>query len=747
MKIARISELKNLGVFRDFKWPSDLPHFARYNVVYGWNGTGKTTLSNILLSLQMKKRPGTAHIKIDVDGKTIREDQFETEDVPLRVFNREFIDENIFTTSGEVAPIFVLGEENVERQKLVEQYKVCLVHWQSKLGTAALLKTNAVNELEQYCTTQAASIKRELMGEYINYDKRGFKETIKELFEAPDIEQYKLNDVEKESLRIQLVATEKPNITKIVYTFQDGTKLNNDISRILKLIVTTAVIESLRDDPDLSSWIKEGLEKHQQRKTSTCLFCGMLVPEERIAELNAHFNDEYNKFIRDINEMTRTVQALSNSIDGIECPDKAKFYNHLANEYETSLNGFLEELKQVQSELKQYEQALERKKEVPFESLEVELPTIVANADKLNAVNEVITKHNSESEEFSENIVEARKRLEKTIVADCIDEYNEKQLKVETTTDRANKIQGYVTGLKDKIAELERDIVHHREPAEELNSDLCSYLGHGEIALETKDTGYRITRNGVVAKGLSEGEKTAIALLYFLKSLKDRSFDLDNGIVMLDDPVSSLDSNCLYCAFGFIKDRTEGAGQLIILTHNFSFFDQVRNWFRNLRGRDKKEHRYYMLDCRLVDGERCSQIKELDPLLKQYNSEYHYIFKQVHDTANDDSDRSLEQCYMMPNVARRLLETFLAFRYPGLSGGLWSIMQQVEYDNTKKTRIMRFLDTHSHSRVVGEREHDASILGETKAILKDLLDLMKTIDEGHFTSMVSLLVNEEAEGE
>ncbi len=44
-------------------------------------------------------------------------------------------------------------------------------------------------------------------------------------------------------------------------------------------------------------------------------------------------------------------------------------------------------------------------------------------------------------------------------------------------------------------------------------------------------------------KPKSEGERTAIAFLYFLKSLQDKSFDLANGIVVIDDPVSSLDAN------------------------------------------------------------------------------------------------------------------------------------------------------------------------------------------------------------
>ncbi len=80
------------------------------------------------------------------------------------------------------------------------------------------------------------------------------------------------------------------------------------------------------------------------------------------------------------------------------------------------------------------------------------------------------------------------------------------------------------TALKTKINEIEKDIEEHRRPADELNSDICSYLGRDELIFEIQGNGYQISRNGTPAKNLSEGEKTAIAFLYFLKSLRDKSF-------------------------------------------------------------------------------------------------------------------------------------------------------------------------------------------------------------------------------
>ncbi|TFE70582.1 hypothetical protein A7Q10_05740 [Methylacidiphilum caldifontis] len=65
--------------------------------------------------------------------------------------------------------------------------------------------------------------------------------------------------------------------------------------------------------------------------------------------------------------------------------------------------------------------------------------------------------------------------------------------------------------------------------------------------------------------------------------------------------------------------------------------------------------------------------------------------------------------------------------------------QSINFNDCKKTRILRFLHTHSHYGEIGEPEHDLSILSEAQEVLKDLLDLMKSEDEKHFSAMESLV--------
>ncbi len=118
------------------------------------------------------------------------------------------------------------------------------------------------------------------------------------------------------------------------------------------------------------------------------------------------------------------------------------------------------------------------------------------------------------------------------------------------------------------------------------------------------DDGYVIKRGEGVVDHLSEGEKTAIAFVYFTIHLKDQDFNLRNGIIVIDDPISSLDSNSLFQAFAFLKDAVGNAEQIFIFTHNFDFLKLLLNWVKNID--HAKRNSYYMIKNCYINQKRCA---------------------------------------------------------------------------------------------------------------------------------------------
>ena len=119
----------------------------------------------------------------------------------------------------------------------------------------------------------------------------------------------------------------------------------------------------------------------------------------------------------------------------------------------------------------------------------------------------------------------------------------------------------------------------------------------------------------------------------------------------------------MFTAFGFMKERTEKAKQIIVLTHDFSFFNLVKGWFMRVTD-SKNQSRYYSLVSLMNDEGKNNTITELDRLLKDFASEYQYLFHLVKKGATAQGEE-LSELYGLPNVGRRLLEHFIAFKFPG----------------------------------------------------------------------------------
>ena len=742
MSITRIARLRDYGVFRNFTWPHDLPEFGRYNLIYGWNGTGKTLLSRLFRDLEAKTPPSLGQVMVTVNGRDLINAEFPQVSVAVRVFNRDFVQDSVFLTEGDVAPIFVLGKQNVEKQKLVDQLRASLSETQTGLDSGRQKKSRAQFALDKLCIDRAKVIKDTLRSSgpstYNNYDKSDFSRRAREMIAANDRQTHELSDAGREKLLAQHRATPKPKLQPITYRLPALKSLADAVSDLLSTTVVSAVIQSLKDDPELSSWVHQGLGLHQDRHATKCLFCGETIPKDRLAALEAHFSTAYQEFLNKLDGQVAALRAALKTAADLLLPNAAQLYDDLSSEYEAAQAGLRDERDSARCVLEALVKALEDKRSRAFERVNLNVAVPELNTGVVDRLNEVILKHNQVCDDFQSRIDNARGQLEADSVAGDLQEFVNLSDAVQASEVAVNTAAAEVDRLKGEIVRLEREIVEHRQPAEELNEDLRAYLGHGELRLEIKDTGYTIMRHDAPAEALSEGETTAIALLYFLKSLQDRRFDLRKGVVVLDDPVSSLDANALYSAFGFIRERTQHAAQLVILTHNFTFFRQVRNWFHYCNRKKLGPARFYMLDCTYEQDRRCAGIRRLDPLLEQFESEYHYLFAYVYRAAMAAPQPNLGQNYVLPNLARRLLEAFLAFRQPK-SGELWKKIQLVKFNEAKKIRIYRFVQTYSHNTSFGEPEHDLSLLGEAQAILKDLLELMQSEDADHYSAMASLV--------
>lgn len=780
MKITRIQCIRNHRIFRDFTWPNTLPDFVTFNLIYGWNGSGKTTLSNLFHHLQTKQPLNSTDGEIDfrIDGNSVTGSVIPVAALPqVKVFNRDAVDRNVFEApNSTLPPVYFIGEDSVEKEKRVVALKARLEQVEALKTSWADTKTSAESDFERYCQDQARQIKNLLTvsggGPYNNYDSRRFKQTAQKLAAINPPALRLPNDQRTRHLATKDGAP-KEKIPQLAVQYPDFAAITKEVQEILGQSVLSSALPELVANPAVAAWVGQGLVLHTGAGASSkCRFCDQPIPADRLNQLEAHFNNQFKQFQNDIAALISTVGDAKSRISSLRPLSKGLLYPHLVPGYEKATTTLSQQAVLVLMYFDALHRALVAKKDAPFEKLNLPdflggagssgeespplwvgiLEVIAGTATMISAklgydayqkVNSIIKEHNTHTDNFANSVNAARKTLEEDGVIEALQAYKEKQTAIIDADRKWKQAQRISLRLHSGITALESEIQTHQKPAEELNQEMTSYLGRDELRFEVQKAGYIITRNGAAARNLSEGEKTAIAFMYFLKSLEDTGFDKRTGVIVIDDPVSSLDANSLYCAFGFMKTRTREAHQLFVLTHNFTLFRQVRDWFLKRPNQDKKQRpaQFYMLSSGdNVDGKRNAVLGPLDPLLHQFESEYHYLFKRVYEEANRaPGQRPLESFYGMPNIARRLLEAFLAFRVPNVAGGLYQKLEHMPFDMHKKTRILRFLHAHSHFDQIDGAEHDLYLLSEAPAILKDVLDLIRETDSVHYAGMFEVI--------
>lgn len=769
MKLERIANIRGHGVFRDFAWPQGLGNFKRWNVVYGWNGTGKTTLSNLLRVLQDRVDLKEGEARFDFGYRVVRAGTIQAEATPLpqvKVFNRDTVSASIFENPaiGHLPPIFVVGADKVALQKELAELQTKHSSTAAAAVTAGKAVDDALRAINKFATDKAKNIKDLLTtqgGEFNFFDATRFRE---EVGAIADPAEHLLEEGERGRLLQNRNAQPMGKLAEAHAVLPDAVELVATLQRLLATTATSTVIEALAENESLSSWVSTGLALHKHLDASSCLFCAQPLPSERVQQLEAHFNDRFKAFS---DELTALEGRLAQAVQTLQLknqPDDKLLYPELRAGYQDAVLACQTVLERGRQAFAALTAAAAVKRQRMFETLQLDQAlTLAAHLTQeqrklceelvkecgrgrqeandwlgLSAVrrlNSFINSHNDSTDHFSDVAKETRRRLMRDAVAAAWSDWQRLSSDKAGAEESRQTTESSQKSEANRIRELKAEIQQYAPAAEDINKDLLHYLGHKEIQVEAAETGYRLVRAGRPAERLSEGERTAIAFIYFLRSLKDEFFDLANGIVVIDDPISSLDANSSFCAFGFMKSRLSEVGQLIILTHNHMLLRSVIRWFKYLPG---KSSAYYMLQCDPGVNGRSSRIAELDALLLSYESDYHYLFKKVLEGSEMPAQLPLEAYYQLPNIARRMLETFVAFKVPS-SKSFHAKLDKLPGDPAMKARIYQFVQAFSHDDAIGDEGQGALALAEGPAVLKALLQLVRDTDVDHYTQMTEAI--------
>ena len=739
--LQQFSEIHEEGLFFGYKWPSDLEDFSKLNLIYGWNGTGKTTLSRLLNQLCDQTTAKSIKMSIKVDDGNMDSSKFEGFPYVIKVFNRDYISETISVMSDDaVDPIYFIGREAVQIQNEIKQNSDKLSALQNELDKRSMNKNLAEKELEEFCSLKAKEIKNKLASsgagirKYQNYFKTNYKRDVVKVLNdrslSRDFEYTNISDLDR--LLGQIREPAKKEIDLFEYAFPNFESIGRDVNDILKTEVIRDTIKELLENFELEEWTSQGLKIFKANSSNLCPWCMQKPPADRVKNLEKHFNDAFNKLVERISSSEQELKSIINNIPKLKSQYNADLYPELINDYRKAEADLNEALVETTDWCNSMISELYKKRNNMDTSVE-----IAANIPKINnsfliQINAVINKHNMKCRNFINEIGEIGEQFVLGTVCLSIERYNELRNTLEKCEAEVKSFESQISELEKKITELNAEARDSVEAIRELNKEISDYFGHSEIQFKARGSGYTLLRMGNQVRQLSDGEISTIALLYFLKSTADERITSTKTIIVIDDPVSSLDSNNLYRATMSILKRIKGFHQILLFTHNFVLFRETLKVARQ----ENMETNVYVLDAiKGFDGKRKGIISLAPKILEK--SEYEFLFGSMLKVSRDEVSRT-EWHYNLPNMARRLLEAFLTFQFSS-EKNLTDTIKEIDFDYEKKNSILRFLHTYSHKDTIPDPNQEENAISEARYIVKYLMEMIRHLNEDHYNGMVETI--------
>ncbi|HCI04427.1 TPA: hypothetical protein DEW47_00365 [Patescibacteria group bacterium] len=794
--INKISKLKDFGIFHDFSWKTELSDFKRFNLIYGWNRSGKTTISRVFASCEKKctydkdkfrqypaifdgsgnfENDGEFEIKTD-DNTTVKNTDVATNILPIKVFNQDFIDENIsFDPTDSCNPIIYVSEEDIESKKQLEQLKLDKI----TIGKTYEQAKKDKSAKEETKNTFLTGLGREIAN--ILFDKSYNKTKAENKINTVGVDKFTdkiLSDEDKKKHEsISRSEAEKDQIVISKLPLVNFSFLFTRVKSLLDKKVVSELLQRLKDpedvdgglDEELNNWVKQGFDIHKTKNQfKKCLFCENDLDSELFDSLAKHFSKDYE-------DLQSSIEFLINDFKKeklTNIPEKnVELYSDLRNDFEATAKRYNEIVKKQNDWLWNSEMWLEQKYKNPFnpdipEMVNAPEDYIVLLNKIIDELNEIISKHNLRAKNHNTEVISSREKLELHSIAVALSgqDYKKMGTDLAEALKNENEALGAINKNNSDIAELEKQTSNIGKAIIAINKHLEEFFGRKEIelALDGDNKGYTIKRDGKPAKNLSEGEKTAIAFSYFVVNVGEGDFDKSKGIIFIDDPISSFDSNFIYHCFSMINTHFKEVGQLFISTHNFQLFNLVKEWFINKNNSTKRDNEklklenktekpipceFFMVENFTESDVRKAKIVALDKTLRNYKSEYHFLFAKLKEFS-EKQDTQYEDFYTIGNMARRYFDIFADFKIP-TTGDQKSKMEVLVKNINDPDEKISTVDAGKAYKLVNEFSHNSDPTStiehkdksESKDAIKILLNIVKESDPKHFEILEKNLVS------
>ncbi|MDP2525948.1 AAA family ATPase [Maribacter dokdonensis] len=720
-----ITKLNNftLKSFVGYTNPNDL-FFRAKNILFGYNGKGK---SSIAIGIK---------------------DEFLTSKKPenLRIFDRDYISNSLLleNSEGKIKGVEAsFGEGGVDIENKIKELEKLII------------KEDEIEKIDTGIAKSRKDIRTEIdkihdrrKGE-ANIQRKSKEESVERVIELykKDFRDAKKIEVDEKKLikingdnAIEKQIAQNENLKPLIFS-----KIQTPLIEKVKTIFTEKFGEDISiPEFEVVQWIESGLKLHKDG--DNCKFCNgtldFLDVKSKIAEFK---ENKRHKATEKLKQFKEQLQSLLESIEIIENESKTYSTNiGIENEQHfTAISAKKSTIESLVDSCQLKIDKIETQETFDFKLL----------AETLKVIEESILVI---SKSKSEQLLELRKKQSNltTLVKGAI---GLEITKSTTIKDKLKEVKEKELGLKEKrdINTQKQQEIQDLKQQKSLTKDFADFVSQIlndinislKVELDVDNKNYIIKSTNenatLTIKDISEGEKNLLALLFFYYELfadnKQQSIKSEIELIIVDDPISSMDDSNKFYILELMKNLLElSSQQIFVMTHSWD--DYCNLSYGKKAWEDKKDKTGNEIKSKYATFE-IRKNKGKSTLVKSNNLEkpYNYLFKEIYEfSRKSDEDLKTEcQIYHYPNVMRRIFEEWYGFKIGKDLNFTSNLQKQIENDfsittNNQKTKLgllIKVCNILSHS-INGSMNPQ-----EIHQSAKYLMRLIEDKDKLHFDKM------------
>ncbi len=682
----------------------EMSEFKDYNVIFGNNGCGKTSLTRAFELLIPKNKHIEKYRTISTaESPSI---EFECKDESYKIepnsnvkepsfkveiynsdflhnnapFNSEFglkkLDDGVIILEGSV-----LGEETKEinqlkncREKVEKRQKK--IKDENSTETLSAKQESAIKK----CDEEIEKIRKEVTSKTIQITLDEIKinnicEVSKDKFK---VQEDALTNLKKDFDELNEAMKEFDDLKEMELP-KDYQTIKDKLESLFSFDIDKAVGQVSEEIKEHISkvgreFIEKGIELQKEMPDNACPFCTQEITNNIIQAYTSYFNKRIEQFNQDSLEVSGTLKKILEQWNIKEILQSfERFEPFMKKDSSTNKESLENALDQIKVLLEKLQKEVDKKEGVKnkekFQETDKKLSENYKKLQKcVNETRNILNQKKEQKKKLEKLKTELKEARIKKVKHDSYDSQKSKE-EAKRKLSILNRGHERLKCLLEKIDNKLKELNGQKRPDIETINNYLKALNLPKYSL---DKDYRIVLNSDALENseakiiLSDGEKTTLAFAYFLARLKlfYKKEDLKNLVVVIDDPISSLDEQRIYnttCLVAKINQELareklsneKDRAQVFVLTHNHTFMARLINMVG-------KHARYFQLE------RHQGQLKIVckDKAKGYFDTFYLLLFKEVYafakkETVQDDFNEAINY----GNKIRILLESFLKINF------------------------------------------------------------------------------------